>query len=198
MCLMETKNELVEIVKRLGENKLLPGTSGNVSMRYKDNQILLTASGSSSAFVTCDDIILTDFEGNVLEKTDKQPTSEIGIHTLIYKKRSDINAIIHSHSSALSAFAVAQKTLSPILAENIYYFKNIQFVPYFKPGSYELASNTAICFESNHGFVLGAKNIKEAFNLTVMAKNVAQIELNAQLLGSLKTLDEFWENMDLK
>ena len=79
MCLMETKNELVEIVKRLGENKLLPGTSGNVSMRYKDNQILLTASGSSSAFVTCDDIILTDFEGNVLEKTDKQPTSEIGI-----------------------------------------------------------------------------------------------------------------------
>ena len=82
----------------------------------------------------------------------------------------------------------------------IYYFKNIQFVPYFKPGSYELASNTAICFEnkdvnacflSNHGFVLGAKNIKEAFNLTVMAENVAQIELNAQLLGSLKTLDEF-------
>lgn len=200
MCLMETKNELVEIVKRLGENKLLPGTSGNVSIRYKDNQILLTASGSSSAFVTCDDIILTDFEGNVLEKTDKRPTSEIGIHTLIYKKRSDINAIIHSHSSALSAFAVAQKTLSPILAENIYYFKNIQFVPYFKPGSYELASNTAICFEnkdvnacflSNHGFVLGAKNIKEAFNLTVMAENVAQIELNAQLLGSLKTLDEF-------
>ena len=197
---METKNELVEIVKRLGENKLLPGTSGNVSMRYKDNQILLTASGSSSAFVTCDDIILTDFEGNVLEKTDKRPTSEIGIHTLIYKKRSDINAIIHSHSSALSAFAVAHKPLRPILAENIYYFKNIPFVPYSKPGSNKLATNVAFCFEneeinacflSNHGFVLGAKNIKEAFNLTVMAENVAQIELNAQLLGSLKTLDEF-------
>lgn len=73
-------------------------------------------------------------------------------------------------------------------------------MPYFQPGSYELASNTAVCFEnkdvnacflSNHGFVLGAKNIKEAFNLSLMAENVAQIELNAQLLGNLKTLDEF-------
>lgn len=200
MCLIETKNELVEIIKKLGENKLLPGTSGNVSMRYKENQILLTASGSSSAFITCDDIILTDFEGNLLEKTAKHPTSEIGIHTLIYKKRPDINAIIHSHSNALSTFAVAQKPLRHILAENIYYFKNIPFVPYFQPGSYELASNTAVCFEnkdvnacflSNHGFVLGAKNIKEAFNLSLMAENVAQIELNAQLLGNLKTLDEF-------
>ncbi|UKI41130.1 MAG: class II aldolase/adducin family protein [Candidatus Melainabacteria bacterium] len=121
--MIETKNELVEIIKKLGENKLLPGTSGNVSIRYKENQILLTASGSSSAFITCDDIILTDFEGNLLEKTAKHPTSEIGIHTLIYKKRPDINAIIHSHSSALSAFAVVHKPLRHILAENIYYFK---------------------------------------------------------------------------
>ena len=46
MCLIETKNELVEIIKKLGENKLLPGASGNVSIRYKENQILLKASGS--------------------------------------------------------------------------------------------------------------------------------------------------------
>lgn len=197
MCCLEKKKELVEIVKKLGENKLLLGTSGNVSMRY-NNKILLTASGSSSAFITCDDIIMTDLEGNIIEETHKKTTSEIAIHTLIYKKRPDINAIIHSHSSALSAFAVSHKPLSPILAENIYYFKNIPFVPYFKPGTWELACNTAACFEnkdinacflSNHGFILGAKDIKEAFNMTIMVENVAQIEINAHILGKLFIVD---------
>lgn len=205
MCYLEAKKELVKIVKKLGKNRLLPGTSGNVSIRHNDNKILLTSSGSSSAFITYDDIILTDLEGNIIEETHKKPTSEIGIHTLIYKKRPDINAIIHSHSSALSAFAVTHKHLSHILAENIYYFKNVPFVPYFKPGSYELATNTAACFEkkdvnacflSNHGFVLGAKSIKDAYNMTIMAENIAQIEINAHILGKPETLVCVNENND--
>ena len=199
MDLKEVKKEIIKIVKKAGKNRLLPGTSGNLSVRYNDTYIILTASGSSSAFITYDDLILTDLEGNICEKSNKMPTSEIGIHTSIYKKRPDINAILHSHSSALSAFAVINRPLSPILAESIYYFKNIPFVPFCKPGSKELAYETALCFEnksvnacflSNHGFVLGAKDLKEAYNLTLMAENIAQIEINASILGEFKTLSE--------
>lgn len=198
MSLEKTKRELVKIVKKLGKNNLLPGTSGNVSVRFNDDLILLTSSGSSSAFISVDDIILTDFDGNICEATEKRPSSEIDIHTLIYKKRPDINAIIHSHASALCAFAVAGRPLSNILAENLYYFNNIPFVPYFKPGSSELAINTSLCFEdkkvnacflANHGFVLGAKSLKDAYNLTLMAENNARIEINTHILGGLKTID---------
>ena len=86
MCYLESKKELVKIVKKLGKNKLLPGTSGNVSIRYNDNKILLTSSGSSSAFITYDDIVLTDIEGNIIEKTQKKPSSSAGLmHSLTQK-----------------------------------------------------------------------------------------------------------------
>lgn len=62
------------------------------------------------------------------------------LHVEFYKKRPDINAIIHVHPPFLSfRFAAARKNLeAPVMAENVYYFGKIPLADYALPSSMQL------------------------------------------------------------
>lgn len=190
--LKQIKNEIIKYGKLVDSNKLSPGTSGNISFRFKD-KIVITASGSSNGNLKQKDLILIDFNGNVVEnkKNQKKPSSEKMLHVEFYKKRSDINAIIHVHPPVLSAFAAARKSLEdPVMAENVYYFGKIPLADYGLPSSMELVERTAKHFDkynailmANHGFIVGDVDLEQAFLKLELAESYAQVVLNANLLG---------------
>ena len=191
---------LIQYGKRIGIKNLTPGTSGNLSIRYKEN-ILITASGSANGYLTHDDIVLIDLEGNSLSGETRKPSSEKLLHTYIYKKRPDINTILHVHSPYLSSFAAAQIPLDkPIMAENTYYFGQIPLAEYALPSSIELAEKTAKFFDkydavlmANHGFVVGSNSIQDAYLKLELAESYAQVVLNTYILGGAKILSETQE-----
>ena len=188
------EEDIIYYGKKCGEKNFTPGYSGNISARYKKG-MLITTSGSSNGYLERDHIVYTDFNGNPLEN-GKKPSSEKFLHIEIYKKRPDINYIIHVHSPYLSSFAASGKDLmEPVLAENVFYFGEIPVADYALPGSEKLVENTAKYFAkhntvllANHGIVIGAKDIKNAFYLTETAEVYAQIYLNSFLLGGAKDL----------
>lgn len=196
MIIENLKNEIIKYGKILDSKGFSPGTSGNISIRH-GNAIFITSSGSSNGDLTDEDLILIDFEGNVIQG-NKKASSEKMLHVEFYKKRPDINAIIHVHPTFLSSFAAARKSLeAPIMAENVFYFGEIPLADYALPSSKELVDKTAIYFDqynavlmANHGFIVGDINMKQAYLKLELAESYAQVVLNAQILGGAVSLSE--------
>ncbi len=192
----EIKNLIIKYGKKLYEKNMSPATSGNISARYEENA-LITASGTCLGDLEKEDIVLIDKNSKVLEG-EKKASSEKNLHNKIYELRPDINAIIHCHSPYTSAFAVCHIPLSkPIISENVFYFGEIPVADYALPGSEKLVDNTAKYFLqhnavllANHGIIIGAKNLKEAYYLTETAETFAQIYINSMILGGAKELSE--------
>jgi L-fuculose-phosphate aldolase len=186
--------EIIHYGRLCGEKNFTPGYSGNISARYKDG-MLITTSGSSNAYLKKEHIVYTDFEGKSLEK-GKKPSSEKFLHIEIYKRRPEINYIIHVHPPYLSSFASAGKDLtSPIMAENVFYFGGIPLADYALPSTMELVDNTIKFFDkydavlmANHGFVVASKTIEDAYLKLELAESYAQVVLNTEILGGAQIL----------
>lgn len=196
MKIDQIKNEIIKYGDIIDAKNFSPGTSGNISVRL-DDKILITSSGSSNGNLAYEDLVLIDFEGNVVEGS-KKASSEKMLHVEFYKKRPDINAIIHVHPPFLSSFAAARKSLeAPVMAENVYYFGKIPLADYALPSSMALVNNTAKYFDkhnavlmANHGFIVGDIDIEQAYLKLELAESYAQVVLNATLLGGPALLSE--------
>ena len=190
--LQKLKSELIEYGKLAGVKNFTPGYSGNMSARY-DEKILITSSGSSNGYLSEDELVIMDYEGNLIEG-GKKPSSEKMLHVEFYKQRPDVNYVIHVHSPFLSTFACCRIALDePIMAENVFYFGQIPLADYGLPSSMDLVEKTAKYFKdydavlmANHGFIVGDKTIKDAFLKLELAESYAQVVFNTKLLGGAK------------
>lgn len=187
--LKELKKELIEYGKLAGLKNFTPGYSGNMSARYND-KILITSSGSANGYLSDDELVLIDFDGNLFEG-EKKPSSEKMLHVEFYKQRPDVNYIIHVHSPYLSSFACCNIALDePVMAENVFYFGQIPLARYGLPSSMDLVEKTAKYFKdydavlmANHGFIVGDKTLKDAFMKLELAESYAQVVFNTKMLG---------------
>ena len=186
----ELKKELIYYGKIAGEKNFTPGYSGNLSARYGD-KILITSSGSANGYFNENELVLMDFQGNLIEG-DKKPSSEKMLHAKFYEIRPDVNYIIHVHSPFLSTFACCHIPLDePIMAENVFYFGEIPLAEYGLPSSKDLVDKTSVYFKdynavlmANHGFIVGDKTIKDAFLKLELAESYAQVVFNCKVLGN--------------
>ena len=194
--LQELKSEIIEYGKLAGIKNFTPGYSGNMSARYED-KILITSSGSANGYLAEDELVLMDFNGNLIEG-NKKPSSEKMLHVEFYKQRPDVNYIIHVHSPFLSSFACCRIPLDePVMAENVFYFGQIPLADYGLPSSMDLVEKTSKYFKdydavlmANHGFIVGDKTLKDAFLKLELAESYAQVVFNTKMLGGAKLFTE--------
>lgn len=82
---------------------------GHVSVRAANTvDRFLLARNMAPALVTKDDILEFDFEANAIGSTGIRVYLERFIHSEIYRRRSDISAIVHSHAPSIIPFTVAR------------------------------------------------------------------------------------------
>lgn len=195
MTTKEILKDLVDASHFIYNKGLTPGKSGNISCRFYEEEvpkIAVTKSSISKGMVGIDDIIIVDIEGNILEGQGK-PSCETFLHLGIYNKRGDINAVVHTHSPYAAGFSMSGKELKWLEGfgsiENPY----IPWVRYSKPGSMELAEDTAkmmkdedVVILKNHGVVAAGTNLDEAILLTEFIEHIARIQFISHVL-SLKS-----------
>jgi L-fuculose-phosphate aldolase len=98
-------------MKTLLDRGLITGIGGNASVRLEgDEGILITPSALYKGELKPEDIVKIDIEGNVKEGLYK-PSIEWHFHSAIYRRRLDINAVIHTHSPMTTGLALAGKNL---------------------------------------------------------------------------------------
>jgi ribulose-5-phosphate 4-epimerase/fuculose-1-phosphate aldolase len=88
---------------------------GHVSVRDPaDPHRFLLSRSKAPVLVAADDIRTFDFDGNPVGSGSEKHYHERFIHAGIYAARSDVHAVIHSHSPAIIPFSVSDVALRPI------------------------------------------------------------------------------------
>lgn len=194
------KNKITEIIKTSNEiydKGLVSGKSGNISARFTGDNgelIAITPTLKSLSDLNEEDIVLVDMDGNVLTKG--KPSSEVNMHLEIYKKRSDVNAIVHTHSPYATGFAFSSKKLKRL--EGFGEIKNpyLSSIEYEKPGTDELARSASegikdedVLILKNHGVICVGDSLKEAKLLAVFVEETAKTQFITHMLNSVEDSD---------
>src|SRR5207245_5662688 len=98
------------------ERSYVVSSDGNVSVQLDDGRVLATPTMTCKGRMTEDLIAVTDLEGRSLN--DQRASSELAMHLLIYRERSDVRAVCHAHPPHGTAFAVAGLAIDhPMLSD---------------------------------------------------------------------------------
>lgn len=191
------KQELIRYAMKMSEDGLVRGTGGNISVFCRDKErIIITPSGVEYGDLKLVDIPVIDLEGNVIEGS-RLPSTELALHTKLYKSREDIDAIFHVHSTYLTVLATLRE---PLPASNYMIALTGGEVPcadYATFGTEELAEKAVAAIGdhnavllANHGALAGGKSILEAYNLISELEECAKIYTIARSIGEPVLLTE--------
>ena len=185
---------IVEISHELYTKGLVPGKSGNISVKFEKNglnMVAVTPSGSSFKTIQETDIVLVDLEGNIVSETTQVPTSELEMHLNIYKLRNDVGAVVHTHSPITTGFSFSNEKIKRFEGFGPINDEFLQTVDYYPPGSSDLAIavsegliNQDIVVLKNHGMVAVGENLGEATLLAEFVEDSAKIQFVKKILMS--------------
>ena len=111
---LDAARQLIDAGRFIDNKGWVPATSGNFSVRLSDGTIAITVSGKHKGQLQPDDIMLIDSDANSLD--GKKPSAETLLHTSLYKRFPEIQAILHPHS--LNATLISRIFKSEIVLEN--------------------------------------------------------------------------------
>ncbi len=96
--LTQIKQDLIRAAQRAYTRGIQTGSGGNVSARIPgENLMVVKPSGISFADCDQDNLVITDFEGNLVAGTLK-PTREALLHGVLYQHLPEVGGIVHCHS----------------------------------------------------------------------------------------------------
>jgi L-fuculose-phosphate aldolase len=106
MTAVRERRAIVDTVRWLMARRLYTGTSGNVSAR-SGNGLLITPTG-----VACDDVDAAAIVALTMDGVARgalAPSSEWRIHRDIYRRRRDVGAVVHTHSTFATALSCLRR-----------------------------------------------------------------------------------------
>ncbi|MDA8229171.1 MAG: class II aldolase/adducin family protein [Desulfitobacterium hafniense] len=186
------RERLLAVGRELYSSGMIAGTWGNISV-WDDvkNAFWITPSGMDYLTLVPEDLVLIDITGQTKEGFRK-PSSEFLMHLDIYRARSDVKGIVHTHSVYATAHAVANKCIPPIVEDMAQIVGgSVETASYELPGTEELALAVVVglgeknaVLLANHGLVGVGRNLEEAFKVCQVVEKGAQIHLMSYLLGT--------------
>lgn len=192
------RKDILEVGKRLNERFFIASNDGNISARLDEHSILITPTGINKGYLKEEQLIKCDLEGNKLSG-DLEVTSEIKMHLAVYKNRKDINAIVHAHPPASTAFASTNLKLDEdiILPEAVFSLGKIGYCDYGTPSTLEVAlsvereiRDSEVLLLSNHGALTLGKDVLSAYYKMESLEMVSRIIMYTKILGNPKVLNE--------
>jgi len=128
-----------------------------------------------------DDLVVTDLRGQKLSGRGN-PSSEIGMHLLIYQRRPDVNAVCHAHPPVATGFAASSLPLNKaILSELVLSLGCVPVARYGTPGTPELAEAIEPLVQSYDAILMA--NLLTAFFRMETTEHFARVTLVTKLLG---------------
>ena len=106
------QEKICDISNKLIQEGLNHAATGNISVRL-DDHFYITPSGTISENLKPIDIVKCplSLDEEFIQTMTQRPSSEWHFHKRIYEERSDVNAIIHTHSLFASTLSVLRKNI---------------------------------------------------------------------------------------
>ncbi|NVJ90512.1 MAG: class II aldolase/adducin family protein [Methylocystaceae bacterium] len=192
---MSLRQDVINTALKMNALGINQGTSGNVSAR-SDKGFFITPSGMEYDALEARDIVEMQMDASY--HGHLKPSSEWRFHRDIYAARTDVNAIIHTHSKYATTLACLRKELPPF-----HYMiavaggKTVRCAPYVTFGTQELSDvaitalqNRNACLLANHGMIVAAENLKKALAIAHEIELLCEQYLNALQVGEPHILSD--------
>lgn len=190
---MNVKEMIVEAGRKMYNTGLVAGTSGNISMRNPDKEDSFFITPSSMAYdqIQEHDIVEINSKGEPYIK-GLRPSSEWQMHVCVYERFKKYNAIVHTHSTFATSFAVTHEDIPLILIEmRPYLGGDLHVAPYRPAGTKELGEvilpyleDRNSCLLANHGTISCGETLEDAFMAAEYVEDAAKIYYYAKTSGT--------------
>ncbi|HEX7605853.1 MAG TPA: class II aldolase/adducin family protein [Usitatibacter sp.] len=165
--------------------------NGHMSCRVPGTGHILINSGKSvRSRITPADIIAIDMDGKPVEG-DVVPPMEFHIHTEIYRRRPDVNAVAHTHPLWSTLFSMVGETVQPVTMQAAVMGPVQTFAKTASINRQDLAIELAaalgghrVVMLKSHGAVVVGADIVEAFVLAIYLEETAKRQYLARALGT--------------
>ena len=190
LMITEQKQMLVDAILMMERAQIID-FNGHFSTRVPGTEHMLINSGQSvRSALTTRDIVTIDMDGNLVDG-DAVPPMEFHIHAAIYRRRPDVNAVVHTHPLWSTLFSMVGKPVLPVIMQaavlgEIRAFAKTASInnrPLAQELADELGPHRVIMLKS-HGAVVAAEGIIEAFVLGFYLEETAQRQHLATQLGT--------------
>ena len=186
----EHRRDICAVGRWIHQRGFVASTDGNISVRLDPRRILTSPTGMSKGMMAPDDLVVTDPEGRKLTGR-LNPSSELGMHLLVYRRRPDISAVCHAHPPVATGYAAAGLPLNKaLISEVVLALGCIPVAPYGTPGTPELAEALEPLVQhydailmANHGVVTYGSDLLTAFFRLETVEHFARVSLVTELLG---------------
>jgi L-fuculose-phosphate aldolase len=197
MLLEAERDLLVAYGRKVLTQRLTVGTGGNLSIFDPSQRLMaITPSGIEYFEIKPEDIVVLRLDGEIVEG-DKQPSSELAMHRIVYSQRQDINALIHVHSRYATTLSCMHWDLPAVHYLVALAGKNVRCAPYATFGTEQLAWNALAGMQdrkavllANHGLLVGARHLGTAFTITEQIEFCAEIYYRTRSIGEPNNLPD--------
>ena len=185
---------------------LTHGSTGNISVRLNNDDILVTPSGSSFGRLDPNQIVKVTKDGKLIGNST--PTKELPLHQAFYETRGmKSGAVVHLHSTHSVALSMLpdvneDNILPSFTPYSIMLLGKVKLLPFFVPGDPAmgeaikgLAGKRSTVLLANHGPVVSGKDLESSVNaieeleatakLALILKDAKPIELNENQVRSV-------------
>ena len=184
------------------EKGLVNTIEGNISYLDRENGLLyITPSRTRKLDLKEEDVAVLNFETEE-QISGKKSSSEYRLHKACLLARPDCNAVVHSHPTYLTAYALMGKSIK---YDCVNLFKavkgEVKCLPYGEAGTTHIAEGIAdaikdrpICLLGNHGAVAVGATLELAEGwMEAVEETVKTVEV-AKTIGELKPIPE-WDKV---
>jgi L-fuculose-phosphate aldolase len=190
MLLTDERLKIVEYGKKLISSQLTTGSGGNLSIYNREEDLVaIKPSGVDYSSMTPEDIVIVNVNGEIIQG-DLKPSSEIKFHLALYKYRSSVRAIIHTHQVYATTFACLNWEIPAVHYLVGFCGDKVPIAPYATYGTQELSNNILqsigqynACLMANHGIVTVGETLEAAFTVCDQIELVARIYYNTKCLS---------------
>ena len=164
----DARHQLVAAGERLVAAGLVHSSEGNLSLRLDASTCLVTPTGSNLGHLDPCELVEVALDASEIPAT---ATSEVHLHLEIYRRRSDVGAMVHAHPPRLLRLdAAGGLPRSRIIEDRGKMLGKIVSAAYFEEGSLALAAAAAdalvranACVLCGHGAVTVGLSLMQAY-----------------------------------
>ena len=111
------KEQLVDAIRML-ERAGIIDHNGHCSARRDTDAFYINSGASVRGALDVGDIVTVDLDGQLLEGSAPPPL-EFHIHSEVYRARSDVNAVMHTHPQWSTFLTMTGVTYKPVYAQGV-------------------------------------------------------------------------------
>lgn len=191
LLLASEREQICRFGRKMLAERLTRGTSGNLSICNREAGLLaISPSGLDYLDTEPADIVVLDLDGRIVDG-NRKPSSEYALHKKIYRKRDDISAVVHAHSTFATVLSCLGWELPAVHYMLTLAGGTVGCSRYATFGTEELADTAMEAMAqrnavllANHGLVAAGFDIAAAFAIACEVEFCAEIYWRSRCVGS--------------